>query len=214
MIPVPSREAPIRVLCVDDHAVVREGIALIVGLQRDMTVLASAASGEQGVDLFRRHRPDITLMDLRLPGMDGLDAIRAIKTVDPEARVIVLTMRDEEEVVFRAMQAGAASYLLKDTLTKELIRVIREVHAGRSPVPDEVAARLARRIDSRVLTSRETEIIELMGQGLRNKEISVSLGIASETVHAHVKHIFSKLDVGNRAAAVAAAVRRGVIHLT
>ena len=133
--------------------------------------------------------------------------------MDPEARVIVLTMRDEEEVVFRAMQAGAASYLLKDTLTKELIRVIREVHAGRSPVPDEVAARLARRIDSRVLTSRETEIIELMGQGLGNKEISASLGIASETVHAHVKHIFSKLDVGNRAAAVAAAVRRGVIHL-
>ena len=213
MIPVPSREAPIRVLCVDDHAVVREGIALIVGLQRDMTVLASAASGEQGVDLFRRHRPDITLMDLRLPGMDGLDAIRAIKTVDPEARVIVLTMRDEEEVVFRAMQAGAASYLLKDTLTK-LIRVIREVHAGRSPVPDEVAARLARRIDSRVLTARETEIVELMGRGLTNKAISASLGIATETVHAHVKHIFAKLDVGNRASAVAVAVRRGIIHLT
>ena len=213
MIPVPSREAPIRVLCVDDHAVVREGIALIVGLQRDMTVLASAASGEQGVDLFRRHRPDITLMDLRLPGMDGLDAIRAIKTVDPEARVIVLTMRDEEEVVFRAMQVGAAAYLLKDTLSKELIRVIREVHAGRTPLPDEVAARLARRTDGHRLTARETEIVELMGQGLTNKAIAARLGIASETVHAHVKHIFFKLDVSNRAAAVATAVRRGIIYV-
>ncbi|MCY4599625.1 MAG: response regulator transcription factor [Acidobacteria bacterium] len=213
MIPGPALDAPIRILCVDDHAVVREGIALIVGSQDDMTVVASAASGEEGVDLFRRHRPDVTLMDLRMPGMDGLDAIRSIRDADPQARVIVLTMRDEEEVMFRAMQAGAASYLLKDTLSKELIQVIREVHAGRSPVSDEVAARLAGRIDGRVLTARETEIVELMGQGLTNKAISASLGIATETVHAHVKHIFVKLDVGNRASAVAAAVRRGIIHL-
>ena len=213
MSPEPAGGAPIRILCIDDHAVVREGIALIVGAHADMTVVASAASGEQGVELFRRHRPDITLMDLRLPGMDGLDAIRAIRTLDPEARVIVLTMRDEEEVVFRAMQAGAASYLLKDTLSKELIRVIRDVHAGRTSVPDEIAARLARRVDGRVLTSRETEVVELMGQGLTNKEISASLGIANETVHAHVKHVLHKLGASNRAAAVATAVRRGIITL-
>lgn len=213
MIPRRAVEAPIRVLCVDDHAVVREGIALIVGSRDDMTVVGLAASGEEGVDLFRRHRPDVTLMDLRLPGMDGLDAIRAIRDADPEARVIVLTMHDEEEVVFRAMQAGAASYLLKDTLSKELVRVIREVHAGGSPLPDEVAARLARREDSRLLTAREAEIVQLMGQGLTNKQISASLGIASETVHAHIKHIFFKLAVSNRAAAVAAAVRRGIIYL-
>ena len=213
MIPGPAREAPIGILCVDDHAVVREGIAMIVGSRDDMTVVASASSGEEGVDLFRRHRPDVTLMDLRLPGMDGLDAIRAIRDADPVARVIVLTMRDEEEIVFRAMQAGAASYLLKDTLSKELIRVIREVHAGRAALPDEVAARLAGRIDGRVLTPRETEIVQLMGQGLTNKEISARLGIASETVHAHIKHIFFKLEVSNRAAAVAAAVRRGIIYL-
>lgn len=213
MNPEPACDAPIRILCVDDHAVVREGIALIVGAHADMTVVASAASGEQGVDLFRRCRPDITLMDLRLPGMDGLDAIRDIKAAEPEAKVIVLTMRDEEEVVFRAMQAGAASYLLKDTLSKELIRVIREVHAGRTPIPDEVAARLARRVGGRVLTSRETEVVGLMGQGLTNKQISASLGIASETVHAHIKHVFFKLGASNRAAAVTAAVRRGIISL-
>lgn len=213
MSPEPAGGAPIRILCVDDHAVVREGIALIVGAHADMTVVASAASGEQGVDLFRRHRPDITLMDLRLPGMDGLDAIRAIRTVAPEARVIVLTMRDEEEVVFRAMQAGAASYLLKDTLSMELVRVIREVHAGGSPLPEEVAARLARRADSSRLTSREVEVVDLMGQGLTNKEISASLGISSETVHAHVKHVFHKLGAKNRASAVAVAVRRGIIQV-
>ena len=211
MNPEPARAAPIRVLCIDDHAVVREGIALIVDSQHDMTVAASAGSGEQGVEQFRRHRPDVTLMDLRLPGMDGLGAIRAIRTVDPEARVIVLTMRDEEEVVFRAMQAGAASYLLKDTLSKDLVRVIREVHAGGSPLPAGVAARLARREDSRLLTPREVEVVDLMGQGLTNKEISASLGIASETVHAHVKHVFRKLGAKNRASAVAVAVRRGII---
>ena len=210
---MPAPEAPIRILCVDDHAVVREGIALIVGSQPDMAVVASAASGEQGIDLFRRHRPDVTLMDLRMPGTDGLDAIRAIRNADPKARVIVLTMRDEEEVMFRAIQAGAASYLLKDTLSKELIRVIREVHAGRGALSDEVAAHLEGRIDGRLLTARETEIVQLMGQGLANKEISTSLGISSETVHAHVKHVFFKLDVGNRVAAVAAAVRRGIIYL-
>ena len=208
-----AAKAPIRVLCIDDHAVVREGVALIVGSQRDMTMVASAGSGEQGIEQFRRHQPDVTLLDLRLPGMDGVQVLQRIKAAQPAARVIILTMRDEEEVVFNAMQAGAASYLLKDTLSRELVSVIREVHGGGRPLPEEVAARLARRANSGRLTSREVEVVDLMGQGLTNKEISASLGISSETVHAHVKHVFHKLGVRNRAAAVAIAVRRGIIQV-
>ena len=213
MNPDVAAEAPIRILCIDDHAVVREGIALIVGSQPDMTVVASAGSGEKGIDQFRHQRPDITLLDLRLPGMDGVEVLQRIRAEHPAARVIILTMRDEEEVVFNAMQAGAASYLLKDTLSRELVRVIREVHAGGSPLPEEVATRLARRADSPLLSAREVEVVDLMGQGLTNKEISASLGISSETVHAHVKHVFHKLGARNRASAVAIAVRRGIIQV-
>jgi DNA-binding NarL/FixJ family response regulator len=206
-------EPPIRVLCVDDHEVVREGIALKVNMQPDMRVVASAAVGEQAVVLFESHRPDVTLMDLQLPSMSGLDAIHAIRRIDPAARIVVLTMYHGEEDIYRALQAGAATYLLKGTLSDDLVRIIREVHAGERPIPPDVAARLAARLPEFALSPREIEVVTLMADGLHNKEIATTLGISHETVRIHAKNIFAKLDVPDRTAAVTEALRRGIIHL-
>lgn len=203
----------IRVQCVDDHAVVREGITLKINLEPDMTVVAAATTGEQGVALFAEHRPDVTLMDLQLPAMSGLDAIRAIRAIDPSAKIVVLTMYSGEEDVYRALQAGAATYLLKGTLSDDLIRIVREVHAGERPMPPDVAATLAARAPKSVLTRREVEVVALMAEGLQNKEIAVSLGISHETVRIHAKNIFFKLQVPDRTAAVMDALRRGIIHM-
>lgn len=203
----------IRVQCVDDHAVVREGISLKINLEPDMTVVAAAMTGEQGVALFAEHRPDVTLMDLQLPAMSGLDAIRAIRAIDPSAKIVVLTMYSGEEDVYRALQAGAATYLLKGTLSDDLIRIVREVHAGQRPMPPDVAATLAARAPKSVLTPREVEVVALMAEGLQNKEIAASLGISHETVRIHAKNIFFKLHVPDRTAAVMDALRRGIIHM-
>jgi DNA-binding NarL/FixJ family response regulator len=202
----------IRVLCVDDHRIVREGIGLIIDRQTDMEVIGSAATGEEAVLLFIRERPDVTLMDLQLPTLSGLDAIRAIRREDAEARIIVLTMYQGDEDIHRALSAGATTYLLKDTLSDDLIRFVREVHAGRSPIRADVKARLDERAGHPTLTPREVQVMELVYEGRRNKEIATLLGISEETVQVHLKNIFAKLKVGERTAAVNVALRRGIVH--
>ena len=206
-------DAKIRVLCVDDHAVVREGLALIIELEGDMQVVGSAATGTEAVELFGKLRPDVTLMDLEMPALDGAAATAAITRQFPDARIIVLTVHQGMEDVYRAVQAGAITYLLKDTLTKDLTRVIREVHAGERPLPPEIGARLAARAREPALTAREVEVLELMAKGLSNRHIAVTLAISDETVHAHAKNIFAKLHVRDRTGAVTEALRRGIIRL-
>jgi DNA-binding NarL/FixJ family response regulator len=208
---MPKR--PIRVLCVEDHRIVREGIGFIIDAQRDMKVVAAASTGEEAVGLFQRHKPDITLMDLQLPGISGLDAIRRIRTIDQTARIIVLTMYEGDEDIHRALQAGATTYLLKDTISDDLINVIRQVSVGEKPLPAAVQTRLAEREGRGVLTERELQVMELIAEGLRNKEIAAALGISEETTQVHVKNILLKLKVHDRTAAVRVAVRRGFIHM-
>jgi DNA-binding NarL/FixJ family response regulator len=203
----------IRVLCVDDHRIVREGIALIITRQPDMTVVGSAATGEEAVLQFRRHEPDVTLMDLQLGTMSGLDAIKAIRREQPAARIIVLTMYQGDEDIHKALAAGAVTYLLKDTLSDDLIRIVRKVHAGERPMGADVKARLDERAANPTLTPREVQVIALVAQGGRNKEIAGMLGISEETVQVHLKNIFAKLKVNERTAAVNVALRRGIVHI-
>jgi len=204
---------PIRVICVEDHRIVREGLALIINQEADMKMVGSCATGDEALELFKSLRPDVTLMDLRLGATSGVDAIKAIRKDDPNARIIVLTMYEGDEDIFRAHQAGATTYLLKDTLSSDLVRVVREVHSGQRPVLPEVQARLAERASMPTLTSREVEVIQLISQGLRNKEVGAMLGITEGTVQIHVKNIFAKLGVNDRTGAVQVAVRRGLIHM-
>ncbi len=222
---MPSADAPpiaaandpnrIRVLCVDDHRIVREGIAQVIGRQRDMEVVGMAATGEEAVERYQALRPDVTLMDLWLGAMSGVEAIRAIRARDPLARVVVLTMAEGDEDVYRALQAGASTYLLKDTAFTDLISVVRAVHAGRHPpISADVKARLAEHAAHPALTTREVEVLEHVRRGLRNKEIAASCGISEETVQSHVKNILAKLEVQDRTAAVDVALRRGIIHIT
>jgi len=213
----PSRaehtRAPIRVLCVDDHRIVRDGIALIIDREPDMKVVARAATGEEAIALFQKHRPDITLMDLQLAAMSGVEAIRAIRKQDPAARVVVLTMSRGDEDVYRALEAGASTYLLKDTAFEDLVRVVREVHAGEQPeFSQDVKDRLVERAGKPTLTPREIQVLELVRRGLRNREIAASLAISEETVQSHVKSILAKLDVQDRTAAIDVALRRGILH--
>ena len=203
----------IRVLCVDDHRIVREGLALIIARQTDMKVVGFAATGEEAVLQWRRHRPDITLMDLRLGAMSGLEAIRAIRREEPTARIIVLTMYQGDEDIHQALAAGAATYLLKDTLSDDLIRTVREVHAGCAPIGDYVKALLNERASQPPLTPREIEVLTLVAQGHRNKEIASLLRLSEETVPVHLKNIFAKLKVNERTAAVNVALRRGIVHI-
>jgi len=203
----------IRLLCVDDHAIVREGIGLIVSREPDMTLVGSVATGEEAIEFFGREQPDVTLMDLQLATISGADAIKAIKQNHPDARIIVLTMYEGEEHIHRAMSAGAATYLLKDTLSADLVRVIRQVHSGEPAVSADVEAALQTRASHPALTPREVEILYVVAEGKRNKEIGAALSISEETVVTHLKNIFTKLGVNDRTAAVALAVRRGIIHL-
>jgi two-component system, NarL family, response regulator len=203
----------IRVLCVDDHRIVREGIALIISREPDMEVVGLAASGEEAVLLFERQQPDLTLMDLRLGAMSGLEAIHVIRRKDPTARIIVLTMYQGDEDVYRALAAGAATYLLKETLPDDLIRVMRDVHKGGHPLGANVKARLDERAAQPTLTPREVEVITLVSQGLRNKEVAAVLSIAERTVAVHLTNIFTKFQVNERTAAVNVALRRGIVHI-
>jgi len=205
--------APIRVLCVDDHRIVREGMALIITREPDMTVVGLAATADEAIAQFTQHRPDVTLMDLRLGDSSGLDAIRGIRAVAPSAHVIVLTMYKGDEDIHRALAAGATAYLLKDALSNDLIRTVREVHAGGHPVSPDVQARLDRRASMPTLTAREVEVLELVAAGKRNKEIALALAISEDTVPVHIKNIFQKLRVSERTSAVKVAVQRGIVHL-
>lgn len=203
----------IRVLCVDDHRIVREGIALILAREPDIEVVASAANADEAVAQFKKHQPDVTLMDLRLGERNGIDAIKEIRRDYPDARIVVLTMYQGDEDIHRALSAGAATYLLKDALSDDLIRVVREVHAGGHPIGPDVRARLDQRAAQPTLTPREIQVLQLVSQGKRNKEIAAILGLSDDTVPVHVKNIFAKLRVNERTAAVNVALRRGIIHI-
>jgi DNA-binding NarL/FixJ family response regulator len=205
--------APIRVLVVDDHWVVREGLALIMAREADIDVVGAVATGEEAVAVFLRQRPDVVLMDLQLAEMSGVEAICEIRESDPNARIVVLTMYDGDEDVHRALQAGAMTYLLKGSPSHDLIRVIRDVHAGKRPLRPDVQVRLEDRAARPTLTHREIDVLERVLKGERNKEIAASLSIAEDTVQAHLKNIYVKLDVHDRTAAVYVALRRGIIHV-
>ncbi len=203
----------IRVLITDDHPVVREGLASIIDRREDMMTVAQAGNGVEAVDLFRQHRPDIVLMDLRMPQMDGVTAISQIRQEAPDARIIVLTTYDGEEDIYRGLQAGAKGYLLKDAPREELLETIRAVHNGQTHIPSPVAVKLASRISQSPLTPREVEVLRLMVGGNSNQEIANALFIAEGTVKAHVNSILDKMKVNDRTQAVTAAIRRGLVHL-
>lgn len=206
-------DTPIRVLCVDDHHLMREGLALIINRHADIRVVATAATGEQAIALYREHRPDITLMDMQLPTMSGLDAVRAIRAEAPEARIVVLTVCEDDEGIYQALRAGAAAYLFKHTLSDDLINVIRAVHAGEQPHSTLITARLAERAARPKLTPRELQVIALMAEAMRNKEIAAALGVSEQTAHVHVKNIYAKLGVADRVAAINAARRLGLVRI-
>jgi DNA-binding NarL/FixJ family response regulator len=203
----------IRLLCVDDHQLIRTGIIRVIELHKGVAVVAEGSTGEEAVEQFIRHRPDVTLMDLQMPKMSGLHAITRIRQISPDARIIVLTMYERDEDVFRALDAGAMGYLLKDTVPEHLIRVIHEVHAGRRAVPTSLDAKLAARSGRHALTTREVDVLGLLVKGMRNKEIGAILKISEETVRVHLKSIFIKFGVHDRTAALAEALRRGIVDI-
>jgi DNA-binding NarL/FixJ family response regulator len=203
----------IRVLSVDDHALIREGIAALISTEPDMTLVGEASNGREAIEQFRRHRPDITLMDLQMPELDGVEALVAIRHEFPDARVVVLTTYGGDVLASRALKAGAQAYLLKGTLRKELLETIRAVHRGRRHVGSEVATQLAEHVTDDALTSREIGVLRLVAQGNSNKIIADRLSISEETVKGHLKSILSKLDAHDRTHAVTIAVKRGIIEL-
>ena len=206
-------DSTIRVMCVDDHRLMREGIVLIIGLDPSLTVVAEAATGEEAVERFIQYRPDVTLMDLQLPGMNGLQAIHAIRGIQADARIIVLTMYAGDTNIHHALRAGAVGYLLKDSVPEDLIRIIHDVHTGKRAVPLHLETMLTEHETKPALTAREIEVLELLAKGMRNKEIGGTLHITEETVRAHIRSIFLKLNVHDRTAALAEALRRGIVRV-
>jgi len=205
--------APIRILITDDHPVVREGFAAMIETEPDMAVVGQARSGEEALELFRRVRPDVTLMDLRMPGMGGVEAIRALRREFPNSRLIVLTTYDGDEDIYRAIEAGAQAYLLKDMLCDEILAAIRAVHAGQRRIPAAVGTRLAERMAGMHLSAREQQVLEFVAAGKSNKEIAIQLQITEATVKGHMTNILGKLGVTDRTQAVITAIRRGLVHL-
>jgi two-component system NarL family response regulator len=203
----------IRVLLVDDHYLVRVGLTSIIALEPDMTVCAEAATGEQAIARFRDHRPDVTLMDLRLPGLSGLQALQAIRSEFPEARIIVLSTYAADEEIYSALQAGAMAYLLKSVGREELTQTIRKAVAGERHVPPELATRLADRMSRAPLSPRELDVLRLLVGGKRNREIATALQITEGTVKLHVSSILSKLGAVDRTEAVTVALQRGIVQL-
>jgi DNA-binding NarL/FixJ family response regulator len=208
-----SSNTPIRILSVEDHPVVREGLAAIIGSQSDMVMVAQAGNAEEAIAEFRRHRPDITLMDLRLPGTNGTDTLIAIRGEYADARIIMLSMSDGDGEIQRALRAGASAYMLKSMPKDKLLAGIRAVHAGRKHVPDEVAARLAEHLGDEDPSPRELEVLRLIRDGHRNKQIADVLGIAETTVNFHIKNLVDKLGANDRTHAVTIAVRRGLLDV-
>jgi len=204
---------PITILSVEDHPVFREGLSTIIGSQADMLLVAQASNATEAIDEFRSHRPDITLMDLRLPGTNGTDALIAIRGEFPEARIIMLTTSDSDGEIQRALKAGAAGYILKSMPKDELLAVIRSVHCGKRHVPPEVAARIAEHMGEEDLTARELEVLRLIHDGYRNKQIADQLAIAETTVNFHIKNIVDKLGANDRTHAVTIALRRGLLQV-
>ena len=203
----------IKLLVVEDHHIVRQGLVALLNTVPDMEVVAEASDGEAGIELFRKHQPDVTLMDLRLPAMGGAEAVAKIRAEFPAARIIVLTTFDGDEDIYRALQAGARGYLLKGMLGEELLDAIRVVHAGKSRIPPVVAERLASRMVGSELTGRELAVLELIVAGQSNKEIGVSLAISEATVKTHINNILGKLGVADRTQATTTAIQRGIVHL-
>jgi two-component system NarL family response regulator len=208
-----SQSLPIRVLIADDHSIFRQGLATIISRDPDMTVIAQAENGQQAIDLFREHQPDVTLMDLRMPQVEGVEAITTIRAESKSARIIVLTTYDSDEDIYQGLQAGAKGYLLKDTEPDELLNAIRTIHRGQQYIPPDVGAKLVQRISNPVLSERELSVLRSMAQGMSNADIATTLSISEGTVKSHVNRILSKLDVNDRTQAVIVAVKRGIVSL-
>jgi DNA-binding NarL/FixJ family response regulator len=208
-----SSDTPIRVLCADDHALVRKGIASILANEADMNLVAEAENGRDAVALFRQHRPDVTLMDLRMPELDGIAAVHAIRAEFPDARIIALTSYDGDHEIYRALEAGVSGYILKEMVHTEVLRAIRLVHAGQRLMPPAVVERLAEHFPQVALTPREVEVLGHVARGLSNKEIAQELGTAGGTIKIHVQNILSKLRASDRTHAVTIALQRGIIQL-
>lgn len=202
---------PIRILCVDDHPLIRDGIAFALQAQSDMVLVGEATNGQEAVDLFKQYRPDITLMDLQMPGMGGIDAILAIHRDHPNARVIVLTTYSGDVQAIRAFKAGAMGYLLKSMLRKELIETIRTVHSGVRRIPPEIASEMAEYVGADALTEREVEVLRSISKGFSNKVVGAELSISEDTVKSHMKNILSKLRANDRTHAVLIAMKRGFL---
>jgi len=203
----------IRVFSVDDHPLVHEGVATVIRNQADMLLVGEASNGREAIQRYREHKPDVTLMDLRLPDMSGIDAMIAIRSEFPEARIIMLTTFAGDVEIQRALAAGARGYMLKSMPPKELVEVIRQVHAGKKRIPAEIAAHLAEHYSDEALTQREVEVLKKIASGNRNRDIAEELFITEETVKVHIKHIMEKLGASDRTQAVAIGVRRGIIQL-
>lgn len=208
-----NQKLPIRILIADDHPVVRQGLAAMISRQPGMTVIAEAGNGREVVDLFRCHRPDVTLMDLRMPQMDGVEAIAVIREEVPTARIIVLTTYDNDEDIYRGLRAGAMAYLLKDALPQELLETIRAVHEGQKRIPPEVAVKLSNRLGRPELTTREMEVLRLVVAGQSNKGIGTTLNISEGTVRAHINNILFKMSASDRTQAATLAIKRGLVRL-
>jgi two-component system, NarL family, response regulator len=208
-----SQSTTIRVLIADDHSIVRQGLATIINRDPEMNAIAQAENGQQAIELFRQHQPDVTLMDLRMPQVGGVEAISAICAEFKSARIIVLTTYDGDEDIYRGLHSGARGYLLKDAKPKELLNAIRLVADGQQYIPPEVGAKLVQRLSNPELSDRELEVLGLMAQGMSNLDIATALFIGESTVKSHVNRIFSKLGVSDRTQAVIVAVKRGIISL-
>lgn len=207
-----TRSRKIQVLIADDHALVRRGFAAIINMEDDVIVVGEAADGEEAVDLWRRLRPDVVLMDLSMPKVEGVEAIKRIRSEDAEAAIIVLTTFDHDEDIYAGLRAGAKAYLLKDAQPEELFRCIRTVHSGEAYLQPKVAAKLAQRVQEEPLTEREVQILKLLAEGKSNRSIGQALYITESTVKSHLKSLFIKLDVTSRAEAIALAARRGLVR--